>query len=258
MKIYDAFLFFNELELLEIRLEELSDVVDKFIICESAKTHSNNPKPLYFLENKDKFKKFEHKIVHCIYEPAEFPHGWHIENQQRNCLKTANFTMEQGDIFLLSDADEIMKADSVKYIRDNPSEFLKPRTSIMQMSYNFINTIVTEPWHHAGWRGTVILPSDYFGYENLNFWRLQKDNLDRYEDSGWHLSFLGGENRIKEKIEAYAHQEFNTKQYTDLQEIKKRISSGREPLGRDEFKLKVEFDLSKFPRHSIQFKHFFI
>ena len=56
-KIYDCFTFFNEFELLEVRLNELYDVVDKFVLVEMAETHQGNPKPLLFLENRHKFKK---------------------------------------------------------------------------------------------------------------------------------------------------------------------------------------------------------
>ena len=66
-KIYNAFLFFNELELLEIRLDELYDIVDYFVIVESDRTFTNKPKPLYFNESKSRFERFLDKIkyVYC-------------------------------------------------------------------------------------------------------------------------------------------------------------------------------------------------
>ena len=74
MKIYDAFLFFNELDLLEIRLNLLNDYVDYFVISESDLTFSGKPKPLYYLENKDRFKQFEKKIIHQVLtdNPTDF------------------------------------------------------------------------------------------------------------------------------------------------------------------------------------------
>ena len=57
--IYDCFTFFNEFDLLEIRLNELDSVVDKFVLVEATKTFSGLDKPLYFNENKNKFNKFE-------------------------------------------------------------------------------------------------------------------------------------------------------------------------------------------------------
>ena len=58
MKIYDGFLFFNELDLLEIRLELLYDHVDYFVLSETNRTHSNELKELTFMNNKDKFEKY--------------------------------------------------------------------------------------------------------------------------------------------------------------------------------------------------------
>ena len=61
--IFDCFTFFNELELLELRLELLSTVVDRFIIVEASKTHSGLGKPFYFEENRARFSRFEDKII---------------------------------------------------------------------------------------------------------------------------------------------------------------------------------------------------
>ena len=52
-KVFDSIIFFNELELLEMRLNILGDVVDHFVITESPYTVSGNEKPLYYAENKD-------------------------------------------------------------------------------------------------------------------------------------------------------------------------------------------------------------
>ena len=257
MKIYDGFLFFNELELLEIRLEELYSVVDFFVVCESTKNHQNKNKPLYFLENKHKFSKYLDKIIHHIFDPKECPYDWYIENQQRNELKLANFILNEEDIFLLSDADEIMKSSSVEYIKNNSDKFKNPTTSIMQMSYGYINTVIKEPWHHREWRGTVILPQRFFNQQDLNYWRQNKDNLSRFENSGWHFSFIGGVDRIKTKLESYAHSEFNNLFFTNESLIEERIKNLKDPLNRSEFLIEVENDLNKFPKASLKFEKIF-
>ena len=43
--IYDGFMFFNEFEVLEIRLNALADVVDYFVLVEATRTISNKPQP---------------------------------------------------------------------------------------------------------------------------------------------------------------------------------------------------------------------
>jgi beta-1,4-mannosyl-glycoprotein beta-1,4-N-acetylglucosaminyltransferase len=59
-------MFFNELDLLELRLNILDPYVDYFVISEATITFSGKAKPLYYLENKIRFKKFEDKIIHNI------------------------------------------------------------------------------------------------------------------------------------------------------------------------------------------------
>ena len=51
MKVFDSIIFFNELELLEMRLNILNDVVDYFVVTESPFTVSGNEKPLYYAEH---------------------------------------------------------------------------------------------------------------------------------------------------------------------------------------------------------------
>ena len=64
--VYDCFQFFNELDILKIRLNVLSPVVDKFVISEATETFSGLPKPLYYEENKEMFREFEDKIIHQV------------------------------------------------------------------------------------------------------------------------------------------------------------------------------------------------
>ena len=66
MRIFDSFIFFNELDLLEMRLNILNDVVDYFVLTESPWTVSGNPKPLYYQENKDRFENIVTEIIKNI------------------------------------------------------------------------------------------------------------------------------------------------------------------------------------------------
>jgi beta-1,4-mannosyl-glycoprotein beta-1,4-N-acetylglucosaminyltransferase len=101
MKVTDSFIFFNELDILEIRLNTLDSVVDKFILIESTVSHSGKEKPLFYQENKHKFEKFNHKIIHCIVEdtPNSFeeaqkrlmsPKDELEKNILMHCLTTSN------------------------------------------------------------------------------------------------------------------------------------------------------------------------
>ena len=66
MKIIDCFMYYDEDNLLDLRLNILNKYVDKFIIVESKFTHSGNLKNKNFdLEN---FKEFKNKIDYYFIE----------------------------------------------------------------------------------------------------------------------------------------------------------------------------------------------
>ena len=66
MVVLDAVLMSSELDLLEIRLNELDDVVDRFFILESNATFTGLPKDTYFANNRERFAKFMHKIEYRL------------------------------------------------------------------------------------------------------------------------------------------------------------------------------------------------
>jgi hypothetical protein len=116
-RIIDAFPFFNELEMLRVRLEELSPVVDKFILVESAMTHSGKPKELLFEQRRDEFEPWLDKIIHVVMDrlPDSKDH-WVRERAQRDGIHEG---IEQAgaygeDIVLVSDTDEIPRRSTVR------------------------------------------------------------------------------------------------------------------------------------------------
>ena len=70
MRIIDAFTFFNELDLLEFRLECLYPHVERFVISEANITFSGIPKAFVFEENRDRFSKYLDKIEYLKYTPC--------------------------------------------------------------------------------------------------------------------------------------------------------------------------------------------
>ena len=87
IKIIDCFIFYNELDMLEFRLEELNDVVDRFVIVESTKTFVGKDKPLFFSENLQRFEKYLPKITHIIEQNLTDKNPWVNESTQRNAIK---------------------------------------------------------------------------------------------------------------------------------------------------------------------------
>ena len=218
-KIYDCFSFFNELDILEIRLNVLNDIVDKFVIVEAVKTHTGKDKPLYFLENKERFKNFEDKIIHIIVDDIPpLTSTWVLENYQRNCILRGLKDCKDNDIIMISDADEIPDPKVVMKVKDKPGiKSLK-----MFGFYYWLNNVAAGmKFNHA----TKIL--SYRDYKNilddievshsgvLPEWnrgttatkiRLY-DGLERqtyYNYAGWHFGYAGGADVLAAKLQGVA------------------------------------------------------
>src|SRR5215831_14334612 len=112
MARYDCFPFFNELDILEIRLHELYRDVDTFVLVEAPWTHQGDPKPLFFEENKRRFKRFLPQIRHVVVpDQPKTDDPWVRERYQRECIRLGLADVRSGDLVIVSDADEIVRRE---------------------------------------------------------------------------------------------------------------------------------------------------
>jgi beta-1,4-mannosyl-glycoprotein beta-1,4-N-acetylglucosaminyltransferase len=111
---YDCFSFFNELDILEIRLNVLNEYVDYFVIGESKQTFSNKAKPLHYLENKSKFEKWNHKIIHVEHPIlTKYRDSFDIAAFQKDNLKKGLIDAKDEDTIYFGDVDEIWKPKEI-------------------------------------------------------------------------------------------------------------------------------------------------
>ena len=110
MKLYDCFTFYNELDLLELRLAELYDTVDHFVIVESNQTFTNRPKPFLFEENRERYARWLDKIIHIKVEDMPgSDNPWDNETHQRNSIMRGLADADANDIVFISDVDEVLR-----------------------------------------------------------------------------------------------------------------------------------------------------
>lgn len=121
-EVYDCFPFWKEFEVLKIRLEELYDEVDHFVIVEATKTFTGLPKPLYFAENAHLYEKYKDKIIHVVVD--DFPvegnpekDFWIREVYQHNAVIRGLAGCNPDDIIFLSDLDEIPRCTTMQNIK---------------------------------------------------------------------------------------------------------------------------------------------
>jgi len=210
--IYDIFPFFNELDLLEIRLNSLAPYVDKFVLCEMDITHSGKSKRFYFDENKDRFKDFP--ITHIMTsddgrykpEPGKLSgDAWRLEHYQRECLMQGLIGCNDDDMVLLSDLDEI----------PNLEEWSGQEGAFKQKTYYYYLNCFTNTYL---WKGTQAIR-----YDNIKTLNHLRNNRNRrphipLSDGGWHFSTIGNADQIRYKIESFAHTELDTDEFKNALE----------------------------------------
>ena len=104
--IYDLTQCYNELFLIELRLNILDPYVDKFVIGESTQTFSGKPKPLYFQENKERFAKWADKIIHVVI-PEFGGEVFERTARQKDYLRTALKDCKPDHVIYYGDVDEV-------------------------------------------------------------------------------------------------------------------------------------------------------
>jgi len=262
MKIIDCFTFFNELDLLEVRLHTLAPFVSKFVLVEGSRTHSNLPKPFYFEENKERFAPFLDKIVHVKIEEDEWCANklpWALENFQRNQIKNAlsKLNLEDDDIILISDCDEIpnpnMFFDNLLKLNRRNTPFERSQyymILLVPMLYYYSFNIQVE---HYDWNDLMKFGTRAIKYKNLKkstcieALRKSGDGLV-VPNAGWHFSFFGNPESIIKKIQSYAHQEFNKEKYLDSKTIQALMEGGHDLFVRNYSFKKIPLDPS-FPQY---------
>jgi len=235
MTIYSGTEFLNEFDLLEIRLETMSPYIDYFIISESTKTHSAKPKPLYYEENKERFKKFHDKIIHqiitdtpvtyddlLIMKPKDDLHERIIKGiknaywlnpvydiafirdaYEKDSIIRAIPDANYNDIIIIGDLDEIPRPEILKNVLDNfnPEENYLFQNEMYYMFFNLQK--VSEPW----W-GVNILTLRNLLDNPVSKIRQYKEGK-KIDNGGWHFTYQGGTESIIKKLESFSHTEFD-------------------------------------------------
>lgn len=269
MKVYDCFTFFNEFELLELRLETLWDLVDYFVIVEADKTHANEPKPFNFLARQKEFKKYFKKIRYVM-DDSEVPFSgvgdWSIENNQRNNIIQGLGDAEPDDLIFISDVDEIPNPKTIKTLLDSRTDRTK---DVEVVSYFFPEQydnrtlipfrcmiraiqlldycpVVCKMRFHCyyfdwasfktDWEGTVIGKFKFM--DSPQFFRNQRRILPRIVEGGWHFSYMGGADKVITKMNSIVEgKELSVKdeKFLDKNFVTSAMNTGQYFYGEEKF-----------------------
>jgi beta-1,4-mannosyl-glycoprotein beta-1,4-N-acetylglucosaminyltransferase len=241
IKVIDSFMFFNEKNMIKLRLNYLNEVVDYFLISESNYTFSGKSKPYYLDEIlKELPDDITNKIIRIKYEPdiSQFnvdqkldycdynSDFWKLENAQRNLITNHLSQFSSTDLFMLSDLDEIPRKEIVKEYKEVfenyygsaiPEDFLC--RCLMDFFYYNFNTYCGNRWC-----GTTISTVKNAIEKSCAYFR-NTNSFYPIENGGFHFSTFGNVNQIREKIQSYSHQEYNKECYINDDNILNSIQN---------------------------------
>ena len=264
MAIYDCFQFFNEEQILDLRLNILDKFVDFFVIVESTCDHQGNLKKLNF--NQEKFKKFKKKIIYIVVddtaEVIKKKHNWGeslVEQHQRNSIMRGLEKSSDEDLIILSDVDEIPDLTKLN-VFDKKSKY----AVFSQKMFNFKLNLLNE--NESNWHGSkMCLKKDLkspqwlrnLKFKKYPFWRVDMPkNIQIINNGGWHFAYLQTPENISKKIKSFSHGEFNTTDIADEKKIEEKIKSHKDIFNRGFNYRKVEIDES-FPKYIFNNKAMF-
>lgn len=201
-RVFDAIIFSNELDMLEVRWRELHPYVSKFVILESNTTFTGIPKPLFFASNRARFAFAEDKIAHGVFSGRTADRGSHkdpfvLESAQRGAMNGLlhRAGISNGDLLIMSDTDEVPSPHTIKLLQwcDEVPPVLHLELRHYMYSFEF-------PVDYSSWRATAHIYGPWTQYRHS---RLTNIILS---DAGWHCSFCF--RYIREfvfKMTAYSH-----------------------------------------------------
>jgi beta-1,4-mannosyl-glycoprotein beta-1,4-N-acetylglucosaminyltransferase len=241
--LIDSFLFHNEFDILEGRLEYLDDTVDFFVLVEMDSTHSGNAKELNFPKQISRYRKFLHKMVYVPFSPdlsnldfsvkpdkMDFKSvQWIVENSHRNYLTQGLRFLPANSFVMISDVDEIPLKSAIESAKQNLNI---NRVSIAfeqeMFYYNF------KQRQEKNWIGSVISTNENVIKLSPQWFRDNRWQLPKITNGGYHLSYWNTPEKIKEKIENFAHQELNNEKNTNLDTIKQKIKNHQDLFDRED------------------------
>ena len=203
--------FRDELDVLECQLREIGHRVKGVVICEATTTQTGHPKPLNYPPARSRFAPWEHMIHYTSVDlpgspqPTGLAEGtpgyaenWVRERYQRDMLMSQLFLLaEEDDIIINADMDEVPAPDAfAARVRDTP-------VGLNLQLRGFAVDYRGQP----GVCATLVRLSHLRMCPSLSTIREHRASFPRVENGGWHLSWLGGQDAIREKLHVTPHQE---------------------------------------------------
>lgn len=204
-RVFDLFPFNGEFAMLELKLAEMGDWVDAFVIVEARRTFTGQPKPLHFQDRASAFDAYRDKIVYVPLDdfPPYVASAWAREFHQRDsaALGLAGRCSSE-DIVIISDVDEIIREDAVTRF-EGPLAGADLQTFRYFFNYEFVSarpvikTVFARAklLAHAGSSCLRIGTSQHYGHSVV-------------PKAGWHFTSIAAPEALETKFRSFSHEEY--------------------------------------------------
>jgi beta-1,4-mannosyl-glycoprotein beta-1,4-N-acetylglucosaminyltransferase len=248
MNIYDCTTFYSERMMLDLRFNILNENVYKFIVVESAFSHSGVKKNFNF--NINDYPKFKDKIIYLKIHNE--PIGLHNDieelknpfNKRLNSIKrieqSYDYMMrgiidaQEEDLIIISDNDEIPNLNSNQFKNSNKN-FIIFKQLLFYYKFNLFYELM--PWFGSKACKKKNLKS-FSNLRNLKnkkypFWRLdtylsdiKETNLEIIDTGGWHFTNLKTPEDLYTKMKNFGHHDEFDKSNLTVEDLRNKINNG--------------------------------
>jgi len=286
-RVYDCFSFYNEMDLLEIRLNTLRDVVDYHVIAESPLTFRGQDKELFFQNNRERYAEFADKIIHVVVENYDDPGKYHPkkvaqddavwirEGGQRNATLRGLERADPMDWVLVQDMDEIPRPEMVKRIAEDRMYRRGIYMFEMEFYQNRLNwRIGGSPWLH----GTRMIEKRFLttphamrihkyhahtksllpwlDWRARTMWDLKAIVFPhRIPAGGWHFTSMGDADFVVNKHWTYAHYDEQTEDVMNTDNIGDRLAQGLNQWGNKPYVMPLSDLPDDVQRNAARYAH---
>jgi hypothetical protein len=195
----------DELDMLQLRLEELAGLPAVTVAVEATVNHQGRPKPLHLLENRDRFAKWDHRLRSVVVtELPDDPNPWVREHAQRDyALGVLDQHADPDDLVLIADIDEIPGPGVFAKVRDFLHDRPESAVTLEQMVCAFAVDWMWQP------DPTSVLTTVGHARKVGSLAAIRDNRMayPRLANAGWHFSWVGGADACREKLDAFCHLE---------------------------------------------------
>ncbi|KAJ6641579.1 Beta-1,4-mannosyl-glycoprotein 4-beta-N-acetylglucosaminyltransferase [Pseudolycoriella hygida] len=226
-RVIDAVIFSVELDILEIRIRELWDVVDIFLVMEADRTFTGVQKPLILEENIHRFEfakdKLHHKVLRNTLKKNpknNFENEVIMRREMSNAIRFLK--PKYGDLIIVGDVDEIPFKKTIELLKNCVGYSRELHLRMRNYVYSFEFYIDT-----TNWKPHVDTYSSYFRYHHG---KPTESTVSNYQlaDAGWHCSYCFRYlSDFVFKMTSFSHSDRVTGQHLlDKNNIQRKICDG--------------------------------